>query len=53
MTKKHFIAFADAISMIDDGDQRHAVAHLIGVVCARFNDSFDWDRWFVACGVER
>ena len=51
MTKKHFEAFADKIAQIEDNKTREYVALLVAEVCRRFNDNFDYDRFFEVCGI--
>jgi len=45
MTKKTFIALADAIKLIEDAELREKVAKLIGNVCAGYNPRFNWNTW--------
>jgi hypothetical protein len=51
MSRKDFIALAQAIGGISDDGERRRVAELIGAVCARHNSAFDYKRWFSACNV--
>ena len=53
MTRKHFKAFADAISKITNDDERKNTADLVGGVCSDSNSRFNWSTWYSACGVER
>lgn len=52
MSKKHFIALAEAISRIENADERKRTAELVGTVCEECNGRFDWSRWLRACNVE-
>jgi len=45
MTRKHFIAFAEAVAKIKDESNREYVASLIGTVLAEDNPRFDWERF--------
>lgn len=51
MTKKHFKLLAEAISEIENNDERRRVATSIGRVCFNMNEQFDWLRWSEACDV--
>jgi len=47
MTRKDFVAIADAIALIEDQQKRAEVTWALANVCARTNPRFDRDR-FVA-----
>jgi len=51
MTRKHFVALAEAIHTITDGEERENVARLIADVCRASNPQFDYSRFYTACGV--
>lgn len=51
MSRKHFKLFADAIKEIDDMVTRESVAYLIANVCKQANSNFDYDRFYIACGI--
>lgn len=51
MTKKHFIALAKAIALIDNLYHRGQVAALVADVCRQNNPRFDRARFLAACGV--
>jgi hypothetical protein len=52
MTKKHFIALAEAIKGLDMGPvHKRKVAIAIGYVCQQFNPVFNWNTWYEHCGV--
>lgn len=52
MSKKHFVAFAEAISNIQDKRDRKMVAELVARVCSYANQNFNWSKFMRACGVE-
>lgn len=52
MSRKHFCKLAEAISGIEDTEERLRMAKLIGAVCNDCNDRFNWSTWASACGVE-
>jgi len=52
MSRKHYRAFAQAVSCIDDIDDRKIVAKCIADVCAEDNPRFDRELFYAACGVE-
>jgi len=49
MSRKHFVKLAEAISSIENADDRRRVAELIGGVCAGCNGNFNWSVWRSAC----
>lgn len=52
MTKKHFVAFADAVKFSDVDDAvKVAMAKMVADVAASFNGRFDRDKFFRAAGV--
>lgn len=51
MSRKHFKLFADAVKEIDDMVTREAVAYLIANVCKQANSNFDYDKFYIACGI--
>ena len=51
MTRKHFKLFADAVKEIDDMVTREAVAYLIANVCKQANSNFNYDKFYIACGI--
>lgn len=51
ITRKHFIAIADAIKTITDPATKTNLAKLIGDVMAAQNPRFDWSRWNGHIGV--
>ena len=51
MTKKHFIAFAEAIAAIRCNAERKRTANLVATVCRQFNYNFDSERFYTACGL--
>ena len=53
MSRKHFRKLAEAISGIEDADERLRMAKLIGAVCNDCNDRFNWSTWASACGYSR
>ena len=52
MTRKHFKALAEAIREIDNGIERTRTALLIAQVCQKFNDGFDYDKFYEACNAQ-
>jgi hypothetical protein len=52
MSRKHFIALAEAIAELDNTAERVRMAELVGAVCADQNGHFDWTRWRAACGAK-
>jgi len=52
MSKKHFIALVDRISLIIDKEAREKAARAVAIICAEFNGRFDRERFLRACGVE-
>ena len=53
MSKKHFKAFAEAISGIENDEERGRVARIVADVCKGENGRFDYGRFYAACNVER
>jgi hypothetical protein len=51
MTKKHFLALAEAIREIGNQQERRRAAETVAQVCRRFNGRFDSGRFFRACNV--
>ena len=50
LTKKHFIALADAIAGLEFPiSDRQEVIEAVGNVISQYNEMFDWDRWEKAC----
>ena len=52
MTKKHFVALAKHIRMILDPNVRLNAAIAVAAACQEPNPKFDFDRFYVACGVQ-
>lgn len=52
MSRKHFKAFAEAISEITDRVERIRVAQLVATVCKQSNSNFDYYKFMHACGVQ-
>jgi hypothetical protein len=52
MTKKHFVALAKHIRMILDPHVRLNAAIAVAAACQEANPKFDFDRFYVACGVQ-
>lgn len=50
MTKKHFIAVAEMISK-QEPEQRQKLAEWFADFFARYNKSFDRQRFLTACGI--
>ena len=50
LTKKHFVAIAEAISRLPPNHTTEDVARAIARVLATFNLRFDTDRFLTACG---
>jgi hypothetical protein len=53
MSRKHFVALAQAIASIENVVERERAAELIGLVCRGFNYNFNWSVWYNACGVKQ
>jgi hypothetical protein len=51
MSRKHFIALADAVKGISNPQERERAARAIADVCAGANSNFDRGRFLRACGV--
>jgi hypothetical protein len=51
MTKKDFIELANALRQIKNKNDRINMANLIGILCERSNENFNWDIWKEACRV--
>ncbi len=51
MTRKHFVAIARAIAMIDCPGTRDHLALLMADICADSNPNFDRTRFLRACEV--
>jgi len=51
MTRKHFVAIAEAISKIANLKERKATAQKMARVCKKQNKLFDRKRFYAACGV--
>jgi hypothetical protein len=41
--------FAEAVSQIKDIESRGRAAELIGSVCYRHSDQWNWTKWYEAC----
>lgn len=52
MTKKHFEALAKHIRMILDPHARLNAAIAVAAACQKANPRFDFERFYVACGVQ-
>lgn len=52
MSRKHFKAFAEAISQITDSVERIRTAQLVAAVCKQANSNFDYYKFMYACGVQ-
>lgn len=53
MTKKHFRAFADAISQIHSPADRQLVARHVADICGQLNARFQYSTFYLACGLDR
>lgn len=51
MSRKHFVALAEAIKALANVTERARMAKIVGEVCAASNPNFSWSRWNAACGV--
>lgn len=51
MTRKDFIALAQALTCIKDPDERETVAILVAAVCRSSNPRFDTAKFMAACGL--
>ena len=51
MSRKHFIALAEAIRNISNPEERKRAANAVADVCAGSNGRFDRARFIRACGV--
>jgi hypothetical protein len=51
MTRKHFIAIADAVANIPDMETRKDIARRMATVCRDTNPQFDLRRFLIACNV--
>lgn len=49
MSRKHFVALAEAISQITDDAERKRTAELVASVCRQTNPNFDRSRFMGAC----
>jgi hypothetical protein len=49
MTRKHFVALADAIANLSDKPSKAEIISAIAGVCRQFNSNFDWGRFAEAC----
>lgn len=49
MTKKHFIALAAEIALIDDREARRKAADAVARAARQFNPNFDKARFLAAC----
>lgn len=50
MTRQHFRAIAAVVAGITDHRERQRTAYALAATLARFNGSFDRDRFIQACG---
>lgn len=51
LTRKHFVAIADAIKAIPDANIKADMAQRLGNVMQDMNPRFDWNRWNGHIGV--
>jgi len=53
MSKKHYQELAYQISLMLNPDCRLNAAVAVANACAQFNPRFDYDKFYVACGVSK
>ena len=51
MTRKHYIALAKALALIEDAYIRGVCAKAVADACAADNPRFDRDKFYKACNV--
>ena len=51
MTRKHFVAMAREIANMQDRNAAKTVAQAFAQVAGSVNPRFDFNRFYIACGV--